>query len=288
MSVQLRVAARTDVGRVRSGNEDAFVAADLSGGQASRSPAWAGLLEVGGRGLLLAVSDGMGGLEAGEVASEMVVSSLVHALEGAPSGTPSRNGITDAVDVANQKVWAEACQRGIDMGATLTAVYLRGAAAYVAEVGDSRAYLIRGGRIAQLTKDQSYVQMLVDAGAFTPAEAQDSPDRNVILQAMGNQPRVSLALARLELRRLDCLLLCSDGLTTKVSDEVMRDVVLSSPDLQTARDRLVDLANELGGEDNTTVVLGGVSGDLPPPDLAEPLEVTYRILDTFAAPRIEH
>jgi serine/threonine protein phosphatase PrpC len=161
-------------------------------------------------------------------------------------------------------------------------VFVRGNAAYVAEVGDSRAYLIRAGRITQLTKDQSYVQMLVDAGAVSPEEARDFPERNVILQAMGNQVDLSMALGRLELRHLDCLLLCSDGLTTKITDEGLRDVILSAPDLQTARDRLVDLANERGGEDNTTVVLGGVSGDLPPADVGEPLEATYRILETFS------
>jgi serine/threonine protein phosphatase PrpC len=283
MSVYLRVAARTDVGLVRSGNEDTFIAADLSRGETSEVPSWSGLFEVGGRGLLLAVSDGMGGLKAGEVASARTIASLVQALEGAPSGTPSRDGISGAVEAANQDVWAEACDRGIDMGATLTAVYLRGTAAYVAEIGDSRAYLIRAGRITQLTKDQTYVQMLVDAGAVTREQAKDSADRNVILQAVGNQPKVSPALGRLELRHLDCLLLCSDGLTGKIDDDVLRDVVLTSPDLPTARDRLVDLANERGGEDNATVVLGGVSGDLPPPDLAEPMEATYRILETFSS-----
>ncbi|MGH7437351.1 MAG: protein phosphatase 2C domain-containing protein, partial [Polyangiaceae bacterium] len=207
MSVHLRVAARTDVGRVRSENQDAFIAADLSRGQASGSPSWTGLLEVGRRGLLLAVSDGMGGLEAGEVASAMVVSSLLHSLEGALSGRLSRDDITEAVELANHNVWTEACQRGISMGATVTAVYLRGGAAYVAEVGDSRAYLIRAGRITQLTKDQSFVEMLVDAGACTREQAQHAPDRNVILQAVGNEPRVSVALGRLELRQLDCLLL---------------------------------------------------------------------------------
>jgi serine/threonine protein phosphatase PrpC len=225
----------------------------------------------------------MGGLTAGEVASARTIASLVQALESAPSGTPSRDDISGAVDAANQNVWAEACNRGIDMGATLTAIYLRGTAAYVAEIGDSRAYLVRAGRITQLTKDQSYVQLLVDAGAVTPQQAKDSADRNVILQAVGNQPKVSLALGRLELRQLDCLLLCSDGLTGEIGDDVLRDVILSSPDLPTARDRLVDLANERGGEDNTTVVLGGVSGDLPPPDVAEPVEATYRILDTFSS-----
>jgi serine/threonine protein phosphatase PrpC len=95
MSVYLRVAARTDVGRVRSGNEDTFIAADLSRGKTSDAPSWSGLFEVGSRGLLLAVSDGMGGLTAGEVASARTIASLVQALESAPSGTPSRD---DALD----------------------------------------------------------------------------------------------------------------------------------------------------------------------------------------------
>jgi serine/threonine protein phosphatase PrpC len=286
MTVHLRVAARTDVGRVRPGNEDAFVAADISRGQASSTPSWRGLFEVGDRGVLLAVSDGMGGLDSGEVASAMVISSLVDALAETSAGAPSKDDITGAVESAHRSVCLEACRRGIDMGATLTAVYLRGSAAYVAEVGDSRAYLIRGGHITQLTKDQTYVQTLVDAGAVTLQQAQESPQRNLILQAMGVQPDLAIALGRLELRSLDCLLLCSDGLTTMLSDDAMREVVLSSPDLSTACDRLVDLANERGGEDNMTVVLGGVSGDLPPADVGEPVDVTYRVLERFFAPRL--
>jgi serine/threonine protein phosphatase PrpC len=247
-------------------------------------PAWTGQLDVGRRGLLLAVSDGLGGLRAGDVASAIVITSMVQALAANSSGAASRDDITGAVEIAHRRVWAEALSRGVEMGATLTAVYLRGSAAYVAEVGDSRAYLIRAGRIVQLTKDQSYVQMLVDSGAVSPEEALGLPNRNVILQAMGNQPRLSMGLGRLELRHLDCLLLCSDGLTTKVSDADLRDVILASPDLQTACDRLVDVANERGGDDNISVVLGGVSGDLPSPDQREPLEATYSILETFQPP----
>jgi serine/threonine protein phosphatase PrpC len=281
MSVQLHVAARTDVGRVRRGNEDSFVAADLSRGATSVMPAWTGFLDVGRRGLLLAVSDGLGGLRAGDVASAIVITSMVQALATEPSGAASRDDITGAVEIAHRRVWSEAIARGVEMGATLTAVYLRGSAAYVAEVGDSRAYLIRAGRITQLTKDQSYVQMLVDSGAVSPEEALGLPSRNVILQAMGNQPRLSMGLGRLELRHLDCLLLCSDGLTTKVPDGDLRDVILEAPDLPTACTRLVDVANERGGDDNISVVLGGVSGDLPSPDQQEPLEATYSILETF-------
>jgi serine/threonine protein phosphatase PrpC len=171
------------------------------------------------------------------------------------------------------------------MGATLTAGYVRSyersAAAYVAEVGDSRAYLIRAGRITQLTRDQSYVQMLIDAGAVDAERAQALPFRNVILQAMGHQPRVAVALGRLDLRLLDCLVLCSDGLSAELSDDEIRRTILTSPDLALAAERLVDLANARGGRDNTTVLLIGVSGDLPAPEPEEPVERTYRVLEKF-------
>jgi serine/threonine protein phosphatase PrpC len=284
MRLNLVVAARTDSGRVRSKNEDAFLATDLTRGHSSMPPLWAGRFELGDRGALLSVSDGLGGAQAGEVASALVVSSLAHALGPQSPSRPSYEGITDAVEDAHHSVWVEADRRGIKMGATLTAVYVRGGAAHVAEVGDSRAYLIRAGHITQLTKDQSYVQMLVDSGAVAPEQAQGSPMRNIILQAMGHQPKLSVALGRLELRHHDCLLLCSDGLSTKVSDDLMREVVLASPDLPSAADSLIDLANDRGGEDNATVVLAGVGGDLPAPDVGEPVERTYRMLETFDAP----
>ena len=225
------------------------MAADLSHGEAFGVPSWFGDFEVGRRGCSSRCRTGWAASRPARWRARSPSSSLVQALAGCPSAAPSRKDITGAVETAHQKVWAEACRRGIEMGATLTAVYVRGSAAYVAEVGDSRAYLLRNGRITQLTKDQSYVQMLVDAGTVTPDEARDFPERNVILQAIGNQLGITVALGKLELRQLDCLLLCSDGLTTKVSDDVMRDVVLTSPDLKTARDRLVDLANDRGGEE---------------------------------------
>jgi serine/threonine protein phosphatase PrpC len=281
MGLHLRVAARTDIGRVRQRNEDAFIAADLTRGIYSPMPRWAGGIEVGERGALIAVSDGMGGAEAGDVASKLAIASLSRALASESGPRTSQAQIEDAVEGAHRTVWAEGCARGVQMGATLTAVFVRGAAAYVAEVGDSRAYLVRAGRMMQLTKDQSYVQSLVDAGAVDPEQAQTLPFRHIILQAMGHQPELKVALGRLDLRRMDCLLLCSDGLSGELSDAELRDVVLGSGDLTIATDRLVDLANERGGRDNTTVVLVGVGGDLPPP--GEPVELTYRILATFDA-----
>ena len=286
MNLQLQVAARTDIGQVRIKNEDAYVAVDLTTGTASSMPDWHGTLQLGARGVLLAVSDGMGGAQAGEVASGLVLSSLAESLASKPVGRSSSEQIVGAVKEAHHAVRQDACARGIKMGATVTAVFIRNGAAYVAEVGDSRAYLIRAGRITQLTKDQSYVQLLVDAGAVRPEEAQWLPMRNVILQAMGHQPTLSVALGRLELRHLDCLLLCSDGLSTKVSDDALRDVVLTSPDLESAAKSLIDLGCRRGGEDNATVLLAGVGGDLPAATLQEPLQQTFRVLETFDAPAL--
>jgi protein phosphatase len=266
-----------------SKNEDAFIAIDLTTGTASDAPRWSGRFEVGRRGALLAVSDGMGGAKSGEVASAMVLSSLAQAL-GTPSPSMTSHAqITQAVDSANQRVWTEACARGIEMGATLTALFIHGVRGYVAEVGDSRAYLVRNGRITQLTKDQSYVQLLVDGGVIGPQDAEDLPFRNIILQATGTKQSVEAALGRLELRQRDCLLLCSDGLSNEVSDREMRDVLLRSRDLDEAARRLVDLANHGGGRDNETVLLVGVGGDLPLASRREPIEQTYRVLQTFVS-----
>jgi PPM family protein phosphatase len=279
MSVELHVAARTDAGRQRPHNEDAFLAADLTSGDTFAGGAWVGDISVGDCGALLAVSDGMGGAQAGDVASGLVVSSLAEALAAQSVARPSLDRFTGAVEDVHRTVFAQACKRGIDMGATLTAIYVRGSRAYVAEVGDSRAYLVRAGRIAQLTQDQSLVQMLVNRGVVRQEDAHESPFRNVILQAMGYQPRVSVALGRLELRRHDCLLVCSDGLSGELRDPEIRDVILSSRDLGVAAERLIALANERGGRDNVTAVLAGVSGDLPLPSRREPVERTFRVLE---------
>jgi protein phosphatase len=153
--------------------------------------------------------------------------------------------------------------------------------AYFAEVGDSRAYLIRRGKIAQLTKDQSYVQLMVDGGVITEAEAEDSPFKNVILQAMGHQANVSVALGKLELRGRDCLLLCSDGLTKHIGDDEMKATVLAAPDLATACERLVDFANARGGTDNITVILAGIGGTLATAAAGETPGATFEVLKSF-------
>ena len=278
----LRVAASTDVGRVRKNNEDAFVVANLDDdGPATMSGARR--ISVGDRGVLLAVSDGMGGAKAGEVASAIVVDTLRRELAGAPPSASRRSVLTAAVESAHRAVEeaARADKKRSGMGATLTAVFVRGDSAYIAEVGDSRAYLLRRGVLKQLTKDQSLAQVLIDKGALDPANADDMPFKNVILQAMGRGKKVQVALARLSLRARDCLLLCSDGLTRHLSDEVIRDVVLPAPRLDLACRTLVDLANDAGGGDNITVILAGVGGTQEPVRSGDRITRTFQVLTSF-------
>jgi PPM family protein phosphatase len=273
------VAAQTDVGKVREKNEDAYVVADLTGGTLLDGEPHA-RFDVGERGVLIAVSDGMGGADSGEVASALVVETLTRAFRKAAPGTQQDALMNDAVQRAHRAVWDEAKEKGRKMGATLTAVFIHAGQAYIAEVGDSRAYLVRRAKITQLTKDQSMVQVLLDTGVIGKADAEHSPLKNVILQAMGNQQNIKTALAKLELRNRDCLVLCSDGLTNHVSDDEIRDHVMTLRPNQAAK-KLVDLANERGGKDNITVVVAGVGGELDPARSTEKVADTLEVLTTF-------
>ena len=279
----LSVAGQTDIGKVREKNEDAFVVADLTGGTLLDGVPHA-RFDVGERGVLLAVSDGMGGAQAGEVASALVVETLTRAMKDAPPDSRRDSLMEQAIQQAHRAVWDTAKRESKKMGATLTAVFVHAGQAFIAEVGDSRAYLIRKGKMCQLTHDQSMVQMLVDTGIIEPDQAEHSPIRNVILQAMGNQPNVKVAMAKLELRDRDCFVLCSDGLTGLVHDDEIRDVVLASGRPEVAAKQLVDLANERGGKDNITVVVAGVGGSLSQPGTGESIHDTFQVLTTFEPP----
>jgi serine/threonine protein phosphatase PrpC len=170
------------------------------------------------------------------------------------------------------------------MGATLTAVFVRGATAHIAEVGDSRAYLLRGGVIKQITRDQSYVQFLVERGALTREEAKHSPLANVIFQALGLEREVNVALGRLDLRQRDCFILCSDGLSNKVSADELRTIVLSARHLDAACTQMIALAKARGGEDNITAIVAGVSGGLPAQVPGERISDTLAVLQEYDPP----
>ena len=261
MNIQVSVFARTDVGMHRSGNEDSFLVADLTAGKIGLGPDVSSH-QLGERGSLMIVSDGMGGAAAGEIASEMAVTTLRESLSQMSASTEISEQLKAAAEIANERIWNHSQENPelSGMGATLTAVLVQGTTAYIAQVGDSRAYLIRRAQIKQLTKDQSLAQMLVDSGAIKP-EQMDSVPQNVIMQAMGTQPAVKVAMGAVQLFRNDCLVICSDGLSNKVPPNELREMIQGVGDLTDACRLLIDKANERGGEDNITVIIARFDGE---------------------------
>ena len=287
--VRVSLFAKTDLGQTRDHNEDCFLVADLSTKQTSLLP---GVRDhvVGPKGSLMMVADGMGGAAAGEVASDMatkvVYDHLITKWAEDEESTPQRFAyrLKEAVEEANEKIhgYAREHPEVKGMGTTTTAVGVLGNHLYLTQVGDSRAYLVRQGAAIQLTKDQSLMQRLVDAGELTEEEAEKSERRNIILQALGPDPRVRVDLTRQELRRGDAVVLCSDGLSGQVKKDEIARVVSETPDLPAACSTLINLANERGGPDNITVIVARFDGDgLPDPTGDETVgHEVYPLLDT--------
>ncbi|XXX80022.1 Stp1/IreP family PP2C-type Ser/Thr phosphatase [Sorangium sp. So ce134] len=279
--VVLRLFGRTDVGQVREHNEDNFIVADLT--KASR-----GLMEmdryqvVGERGALLGVCDGMGGAAAGEVASQLAVDIIYQRMS---AGGPPQNHdelaarLVQAIEAAGLRIFSEAkldrTRRG--MGTTSTIAALMDDHLFLGQVGDSRAYVLRGDRLVQVTRDQSLVNQLIEAGQLTEEEAETFEHNNIILQALGTADSVQVDLTYVQLKRGDTLMLCSDGLSGMVRNEEIREVLRTVDDPIEACKVLTDRANQAGGHDNITVVVAKFDGDgLPEPDLADIEELRYQ------------
>ncbi len=285
--------AKSDVGRVRRGNEDNFLVLELSKQQTwtatdgSDAHEELGQFQLGEKGLVLVVSDGMGGALAGDVASRMAVDSVREMILGADpkngcsQDTPLVDCLRNATVYANLAIHHKSQEdsRCAGMGATFTGAAIHGDLLDLVQVGDSRGYIIRKDQIRLATKDQSLVQQLVDVGQISEAEAETHMFRNVILQALGAQGDVTPVTGRIKLRRGDTLLLCSDGLSGKLRSQDIQNIVASNEDLATACDELIAEANNRGGEDNITVILARFSGD----ELEEP--ATDRI--TIELPPLE-
>ena len=250
----LSIGAVTHVGRVRTGNEDAFIAQPL----------------------LVGVADGMGGHQAGEVASAIAVQMM---RDRVGDGAPSLEAATAAVVAANTAIFKGARdnseQRG--MGTTLTALIVLDDDAADAirrfvllNVGDSRTYLLRAGRLRRITVDHSYVQELVSTGHITEIEARTHPRRNNVTRALGIEASVRVDSWVLPFVKGDRYLLCSDGLVDEVDDSEIAEVLAAHRDAQRAAQALVDAANEHGGRDNTTVIVVDVlDGDTLVDDTAD-------------------
>lgn len=259
--VVIQVFAQTDVGRTRDHNEDAYIVASLSEGEPMR---FERLVEqpADPMATLFMVADGMGGAAAGEVASatavDVVLRHLREGLAGRPALEPVElvSQLTRATEIANWSIFQQAVNRPDlrGMGTTATIAVLLGDTLYLAQVGDSRGYLVRDGVATQLTKDQSLMQKLIEAGELTEEEAAMSERRNIILQALGPEPNVKVDVTEQPLRRGDVLVLCSDGLSGLVKPDQIAQVIGEELDLSVACDRLISMANDVGGPDNITVV----------------------------------
>ena len=223
---------KTDTGRQRRDNEDSALA---------RAP-------------VFAVADGMGGAQAGEVASRIAIEAFEPPLPD--EGTPEER-LAERVREANRKIYerSRAEHESAGMGTTLTAAYLDHGALAIAHVGDSRAYMFRDGVLRRLTQDHSLVDELVRRGKLTEEQAAEHPQRSIITRALGPEPEVEVDTWSYSAKAGDVLLLCSDGLTSMVSEERVAEILATADSLDHAADQLIAEANEAGGRDNITVVL---------------------------------
>lgn len=240
----VKMGAKTDLGRVRENNEDKF---DFF------EPEDPNVLAT--KGSFYAVADGMGGHAAGQIASEMALKTAIKTYY-ADASANVENALKRAVYEANGLIY-DAAQMIVErsgMGTTLTGVVIRADEAYFVQVGDSRAYLIRGGDTRQVTEDHSWVAEQVRRGAITEDDAQNSPFRNVITRSLGNMPTVDPDIFAETLQPNDRIVLCSDGLTGSLTAKDIREIVADKAPSQAAMD-LVDTANERGGTDNITVIV---------------------------------
>ena len=229
MSLRQRTAI-TDPGRRRRRNEDAFVV---------EPP-------------LFAVADGMGGAQAGEIASRIAASVVRDS-----AGGSGRDAVSALIREANRRVYEAAAsdEAQSGMGTTMTAALVEGSLVHIGHVGDSRAYLVRDGKLEQLTDDHSLVAELVRSGRLSPEEADTHPQRSVITRALGTDPDVDVDTFTVEARPGDVFMICSDGLTAMVDDRTILELVeRNRANLDKAGKALVDAANRGGGEDNITVV----------------------------------
>jgi len=233
--MRVTAAAATDVGLVREGNEDSYLT----------------------EGPLFAVADGMGGHRGGEVASQLAVETLEKLFKEGAGDLP------DQVQEANRVVFERSVldRKVAGMGTTLTAALVEGDRVRLAHVGDSRAYLLRDGTLRLLTEDHTLVHRMVSEGEISKEEAETHPQRSVLTRALGVDTVVDVDDDSLQVRPGDRLLLCTDGLTSMVSEDEIEDVLRTVPDPREAAQRLVRMANEAGGVDNTTVVILDFSDD---------------------------
>ena len=249
--MKVTIKAATDIGKVRDHNEDSFL---TLGGKSSPR----------GFDALLVVADGMGGHAAGEVASQMTVDGIKRMLASEDLESPDLEGnafgafLGKVLESVNQEVWeAGQTPEKQGMGTTCTLAAMRGDQLFLAHIGDSRAYLLRGGELHQVSTDHSWVEEAVAMGTLTREEARVHPNRNVITRAIGLDQQVKVDTCSMPLANGDLILLCSDGLNSMIGDDEIERILKESAPKQVCQ-ALIDAANGHGGHDNTTVVVATI------------------------------
>jgi serine/threonine protein phosphatase PrpC len=271
----------TDVGRIREHNEDNFLVADLGADKRGTSgEVLSGPVQQ--RGLALVVADGMGGAAAGEVASQMAVDTLHGEFKNADLGgtvKAEQNVIAlleTGINKANESIFkkGQESKEHQGMGTTLTGAVVLGDSLYLSQVGDSRGYVLRKGKLVQMTRDQSLIGQLIEEGTLTEEQAEKLGGKNIILQALGVEETLKIDSKRYDILSGDVLLLCSDGLSGMVPDPKIEEILAGEPDLGKAARKLIEAANAGGGKDNITCILAKFEGEglrdpLPPMTAAQ-------------------
>lgn len=279
-AINVSVFGMSDMGRVRKNNEDNFAVCNLTTGEAGLTP---GLCNhrLGPRGTLFLVADGMGGEACGEVASQICAVTVPKRLYDNSKSLENLSEanfallLREAVEFANQIIFQKAqnnaAYRG--MGTTTTAAALFGPYLFVAQVGDSRAYLARNHEMVQLTRDQTFLNYLMDIGAEVLANPEKDNRKSILTQAVGTSETVDVKVTYTKVRQGDRVVLCSDGLYNMVKPASMLEIIYSYDTLAGKCRSFIDQANECGGTDNITVIMAELAGaGLPPLDPAASLE----------------
>ena len=288
-SSEIKISAfgKTDVGLIREHNEDNFLLANIESGLRTSSPEEVLQFPLGPKGAIFLVCDGMGGAAAGEVASTMAVDSISMDMESRAPTTRERyaRSLRRAIENANEKIHLQSRinQNERGMGTTCTAAGLVDGTLIIGQIGDSRCYVLRAGKLVQVTKDQSLAWQLIEAGAMTVEEAKSFEHANIILQALGVQEKVDVVLSHVKICRGDVVLLSSDGLHGPVADEEMQDILLAEPDPKKSCEVLIAKALEREGPDNISVVVARFDGEgLPEPETSH--ELGFAVFDPGVDP----
>ena len=236
----MKISSLTDIGNTREMNQDYLYSSEESVGKLPN---------------LFLVADGMGGHKAGEFASRYVVEHIVRSIKGSKEEEAVAI-LSESIETANRKLkeYADAHQQMRGMGTTIVAAVIQGRTLLVANVGDSRLYIV-GDEITQVTQDHSLVQEMVRLGQMDPQSAKNHPDKNIITRAVGVSEKVKIDIFERQLRAGEYIILCSDGLTNMVEDSVILQILHGAGSLSDKAERLIELANKNGGKDNITVII---------------------------------